>query len=196
MRKPRANNAEMEPMQPKRPPSAYVFFVTEHSAVLRKEKGFSVTEAMKGCGQAWNTIQDADKKKYEDLAALDQKRYQRQQDELKQKGFFFLDDGSKNTEHMVRVKKTAAASKPPKTRERATQTEKVTFADDLDYRQALLLARSLAPDHMGAKSTTAQKTPRQSSPDKAKKKASVTIKNSHNTSPSKTKKPNVSPSRK
>jgi hypothetical protein len=115
---------------------------------------------------------------------------------MKQKGFFMLDDGSKNTDHMVRVKKTASALKAPKTRERATQTEKVTYADDLDYRQALLLARSLAPDHKNTTSTTAQKKPRQDSPDKAKKKASVTIKTNHGASPAKSKKSNTDASRK
>ena len=61
----------MEPMKPKKPSASYVFFATEHSAVLRKEKGFSVTEAMKASGVAWSNLNEADKKKYEDMHLRD-----------------------------------------------------------------------------------------------------------------------------
>ena len=63
-----------EPMKPKRPSSSYVFFVTEYSAILRKEKNYSVTEAMKASGVAWNNMNEAAKVKYEEMAKADHER--------------------------------------------------------------------------------------------------------------------------
>lgn len=55
-----------------------------------------------------------------------------------------MEDGTKNTDHLVKIKKAKVESSPKiKTMMRATQTEKVVFASDLDYAGALKLARSL-----------------------------------------------------
>jgi hypothetical protein len=62
-----------QPM-PKRACAPYVFFATEHSAYLRKDKGFTVVEAMKGAGLAWNKMSESDKLKYEKLATADAER--------------------------------------------------------------------------------------------------------------------------
>lgn len=76
VKKARKHGAEytMEQPAPKRASSAYVFFATEHSAMLRKEKNYSVVEAMKGAGAAWNTLSASDKQKYEKLANVDVER--------------------------------------------------------------------------------------------------------------------------
>jgi hypothetical protein len=69
-----ADDFTMEPPAPKRASSAYLFFATEHSAMLRKEKNYSVVEAMKGAGAAWNSLSEKDRQKYEQLAAADVER--------------------------------------------------------------------------------------------------------------------------
>ena len=58
-------------MEAKRPKSAYIFFATIHTEMLRREKNYSVVEAMKGAGAAWNLLTEAEKQKYNDLAARD-----------------------------------------------------------------------------------------------------------------------------
>jgi hypothetical protein len=92
-------------MKIKKASAAYVFFATEHSAMLRKEKNFSVVDAMRAAGTAWNAMQEADKDKYLRMAAKDAERFKAQHEELKEKGFFLLEDGSKSTDHLVKIKR-------------------------------------------------------------------------------------------
>lgn len=55
-----------------------------------------------------------------------------------------MEDGSKNTAHMVKVKKAKVEpSAKVKVMNRGTQSDKVTFVADLDYAGALKLARAL-----------------------------------------------------
>jgi hypothetical protein len=68
----------MEALKPKKACAPYVFFATVHSAMLRKEKNYSVVEAMRAAGAAWNTLDDAGKKKYVDMAAKDAERFKKQ----------------------------------------------------------------------------------------------------------------------
>ena len=70
----KAPEAELEPAHPKKPCSAYMFFATEHSARLRKEKNLSAVEAIKGAGLAWNTMPETEKTKYNKMADLDVER--------------------------------------------------------------------------------------------------------------------------
>ena len=138
----------MEPLKPKKACAPYVFFATVHSAMLRKEKNYSVVEAMKGAGVAWNALDEAGKKQYVEMAAKDALRFKRQIEEVKEKGFFVLDDGSKSCDHMVKVKKDKSAG-CLKVKEHGTQTDKITIASDLDYAGALRLARALQPKQAG-----------------------------------------------
>jgi len=108
--------------------------------MLRKEKNFSVVEAMKACGTAWNALQEAEKEKYHKMAAKDAERFKAQNEELKEKGYFLLEDGSKSTDHLVKMKR-----KPSLKQEKQIQTDKIQFVKDLSYSDALRLARSLAP---------------------------------------------------
>jgi hypothetical protein len=75
-------------------------------------------------------------------------RYKDQLEQVKAKGFFMLDDGSKSTDHLVKVKVDKTV-KSAKTKDHSTQTEKVLLATDLDYAGALKLARSLQPKPAG-----------------------------------------------
>lgn len=68
----------MEALKPKKPSAAYIFFAPVHSAMLRKEKNYSVVEAMRGAGAAWNTLDEAGKKKYVEMAAKDAERFKKQ----------------------------------------------------------------------------------------------------------------------
>jgi len=88
--------------------------------MLRKEKNFSVVEAMKACGTAWNALQEADKDKYHKMAAKDAERFKAQNEELKEKGYFLLEDGSKSTDHLVKIKR-----KPSFKQDKPIQTDKV-----------------------------------------------------------------------
>jgi hypothetical protein len=56
-------------MKVKKASAAYVFFATEHGAMLRKEKNFSVVDSMKASGSAWNALSEAEKEKYNKMAA-------------------------------------------------------------------------------------------------------------------------------
>ena len=135
---------EMEQVKPKKPTSNYIFFSNPNNEMLRKEKGYSVVEAMKASGVAWNELTDAEKQKFNDMAAKDKQRFLDQTEEVKEKGFFIMEDGSKSSEHMVKVKKEKVVA--VKTKEMGTQTNKITLAEDLDYIGALKLARSLKPN--------------------------------------------------
>ena len=64
----------LEPMKPKKISGSYVFFATEHSAILRNEKNFTVVEAMRGAGAAWNKMSDEEKQKYVLMAQKDAER--------------------------------------------------------------------------------------------------------------------------
>ena len=98
---------------------------------------------MKGAGAAWNTLDDAGKKKYNEMAAKDAERFKKQTEEVKEKGFFLLEDGSKSTDHMVKIKKDKSAGNisVKKIRDRGTQTVNVTFTDDLDFAGAIKIAK-------------------------------------------------------
>ena len=64
----------MEPIKPKKISTSYVYFATEHSAMLRNEKKFTVVEAMRGAGAAWNKMSDEEKQKYVLMAQKDAER--------------------------------------------------------------------------------------------------------------------------
>ena len=68
---PDARQLLMEPMKPKKAVAAYVFFATEHSAILRNEKGMSVVDAMRGAGAAWSKMSDDEKQRYIKMAHED-----------------------------------------------------------------------------------------------------------------------------
>ena len=66
---------------PKRPLSAYFFFIQERRETLKKEKpNLDNKELIKTMGEEWNKLSDEEKKPYSKKADADKKRYQ---DEIK-----------------------------------------------------------------------------------------------------------------
>jgi len=90
---------------PKKPLSAYLFYTTENVNSLKEKEGCTHPEAMKKCGELWNKLQPDEKKKYEDKHDLDVVRYKGQVNALDKNGFFMMDDGSKSSEHVAKLKK-------------------------------------------------------------------------------------------
>jgi len=60
---------------PKKPLSAYLFYTTENVNRLKEEAGCSHPEAMKKCGELWNSLSETDRQKYNDMHDKDDARY-------------------------------------------------------------------------------------------------------------------------
>ena len=68
----------------KRPKNAYFFFTAEHREEIKKNKpDLKQKEIFKELGELWKNLSDSKKKKYEDMAAKDKERYEK---ECKEKG--------------------------------------------------------------------------------------------------------------
>jgi hypothetical protein len=108
-------------MKPSRALSAYIYYSNEWVPKIKKDEGLDHRAAMSRAGELWNTMKDEDKKKYNDLHDKDVKRHEKQVKELKEKGYFILDDGTKSTDHQVSGKKKASKSeKKDKQRKRGS----------------------------------------------------------------------------
>ena len=90
---------EAKELQPKRALSAYIYFASEYrEELVKKNPDMPQKEIMTECGKRWNEMSDGQKKKFNDLNAQDKLRQEKQLADLKTKGFFVLDDGSKSTD--------------------------------------------------------------------------------------------------
>lgn len=80
-KKQKKKRAKKDPNAPKRPTTAYFYFMNENRARIKKENP-SVTfgEIGKLLGEQYKKLSAAEKKKYEDLAAEDKKRYKKEMD--------------------------------------------------------------------------------------------------------------------
>lgn len=68
-----------DPNCPKKPKSAYLFFCdAERANVLKKHPEFKVTDVSKELGPAWQKLSAKAKTKYENLAAKDKERYEKE----------------------------------------------------------------------------------------------------------------------
>ena len=65
---------------------------------MKKNPDMPQKEIMTECGKRWGEMSDGQKKKFTDLNAQDKLRQEKQLADLKAKGFFVLDDGSKSTD--------------------------------------------------------------------------------------------------
>jgi len=65
---------------------------------VKKNPDMHPLEIMAECGKRWIVMSDDQKKKFYDLNAQDKLRQEKQLADLKTKGFFVLDDGSKSTD--------------------------------------------------------------------------------------------------
>jgi len=64
---------------PKRPLNAYLIFVNrERDEVVRQHPTWPITEVVRHLGREWKLLGDEDKKIYNDLAAEDRDRYERE----------------------------------------------------------------------------------------------------------------------
>ena len=67
---------------PKRPITAYFFYLKERRESLKKEKpSLDNKEILKAIGVEWNELSKEKKKKYETMANEDKKRYEKEKNE-------------------------------------------------------------------------------------------------------------------
>ena len=97
-------------MKPTRPLSTYIYYSNETVPKLKKESGLDHRAAMSKAGELWNKLSDSERKKFDELHAKDVIRYENQKKELKEKGYFMLEDGTKSSDHQVQGKKKATKS--------------------------------------------------------------------------------------
>lgn len=96
----------------KKPPKvigAYFYFQGEFIPDIKKKEGISHREAMSRAGKEWGQMTEEDKKPFEKMQEKDQKRYpitnsttiyryDKQLEELKEKGYYIRADGTKSTD--------------------------------------------------------------------------------------------------
>lgn len=92
---------------PKKPLSAYLFFTTENVNKIKEQEKSTHPEAMKKCGEIWNTLSAEDRVKYEQMHDKDKLRYEEQVTSLDKQGYFIMEDGSKSSDHTTNLKKRA-----------------------------------------------------------------------------------------
>ena len=74
---PSKKKAKKDKDAPKRPLSAYFFYIQERRETLKKEKpNLENKELIKTMGEEWNKLSDEEKKPYVKKAEADKKRYQ------------------------------------------------------------------------------------------------------------------------
>lgn len=75
----RKKKAKKDPNAPKRPKSAYLFFTSEKMASIRAQNPDMVQkEIMKRAGEMWKELSEDQKKKFQDMAARDKTRYEKE----------------------------------------------------------------------------------------------------------------------
>jgi hypothetical protein len=73
----KARKKKKDPNAPKKPKSAYMWYVKENQASYRADHpGVAMTEVMRQLGAQWKALSDAKKKPYQDKFAKDKIRYQ------------------------------------------------------------------------------------------------------------------------
>merc|ERR1711962_1839739 len=77
-----------DPNAPKRPTSAYFFYAGDVRPGIREENpGMKITEVASLTGAQWRELGDAEKKPYEEQAAKDKKRYEKEMEAYNQGTF-------------------------------------------------------------------------------------------------------------
>lgn len=106
---------ETKELQPKRAVSAYIYFSNEYREQLLKENpDYPQKEIMAAAGKKWNELEESQKAKYLQMNAKDKARQEKQLADLKNKGYFVLDDGSKSTDDKNVPKPSRTAKKTDK----------------------------------------------------------------------------------
>jgi hypothetical protein len=84
---------------PKKPQSSFFVFMIEYQARLKNEMAdCPVPTRGKMSGEAWKLLSLEEKQTYVDKAELDKKRYQREMEEFRLKGYFVNKEGVKSTD--------------------------------------------------------------------------------------------------
>jgi hypothetical protein len=121
---------------PKKVSVPFMYLVKEKSGQVIKEQGFkNCGPALKFLGTVWANMSDEEKQPYVDLSEQDAKRQANQYDELAQKGYFTLEDGTKSSDLPPKIRKVKKDSRlvphklgkraAPKKKTKAGRTKKV-----------------------------------------------------------------------
>ncbi|QKX56815.1 uncharacterized protein TRUGW13939_03922 [Talaromyces rugulosus] len=77
--KPRTEKRKKDPNAPKRGLSAYMFFANENRERVREENpGIAFGPLGRKLGEIWKSMDETDRKPYEEKAVADKKRYEEQ----------------------------------------------------------------------------------------------------------------------
>jgi len=110
----------------KRPKNAYFFFTAEHRDEIKKNKpDLKQKEIFKELGELWKNLSDSKKKKYEEMAAKDKERYEK---ECKEKG---IEKGGGKNKKKAGAKKESN-KKNKKKNDEAKKADESGSEDDSD----------------------------------------------------------------
>ena len=91
-------------LKPKKASNPYILFLKENQARVKEQHNCgAASETAKILGEQWKAMSDEQKKPYLEMQAAEQKRFQDQSQEMKEKGYFTLPDGSKSSDHKKKV---------------------------------------------------------------------------------------------
>lgn len=95
-----AAEAEEDIIKPSRPLTAYNFFTSVRLTEI-KATGKTHIEALRQCGTEWKAMTYEMKEPFEAKSIEDMERYCAQWDEVDEKGYFIMKDGTKSTDHTL-----------------------------------------------------------------------------------------------
>jgi len=108
-------------VKPTKALNAFFFYVQEAVPGIKKDEGLKHTDATRRAGELWAQMSDKEKDPYVKLHDKDVKRYEKQLEELKDKGYFIMADGTKSSEVEVKKRKSRKTGKSmPKQSKRKT----------------------------------------------------------------------------
>ena len=119
---------EAKELQPKRAISAYIYFTNDYrEELLKEDPNYPQKEIMTAAGKRWSELDDKQKAKYLKMNADDKERQAKQLADLKSKGYFVLEDGSKSTDDK-NVPKAASRTAKKTDKSLVAKEEEVTVA--------------------------------------------------------------------
>lgn len=92
--------------------TSFFAFINQNRERIKKENpDKSVCEIGKLAGQEWKALTDDQKKEYDKYIEEDRKRYVKEMEQLKTKGYFINSDGVKSTDLKVKSKGSPAGAR-------------------------------------------------------------------------------------
>ncbi|GMS89802.1 hypothetical protein PENTCL1PPCAC_11977 [Pristionchus entomophagus] len=130
-KKGRKTKAKKDPNAPKRGMSAFMLWMGEARASLKKD-GDSIGDVAKKAGELWKTIEGDEKKKWEKKAAEDKERYEREMKEYKKNGGGAVAEASSSggAEREKTKKKIGSPQKSAKSKEFVESSDSESDSDD------------------------------------------------------------------